>query len=462
MNQLDVFFQPKTIAIIGASETVGFGFLTTQYLLNSEFKTFPVHINRETVFGQKAYKNIRDIPEAVELAIVIVPTQHVLQAVKDSIAKGVKGIIIESAGFAETGREDYQEIQQQITSLVRAAGVRVIGPNCLGVSNTANKFTSAETDFINVREGNIAIIAQSGVLGNIILDWAFYEGLGFSKVITLGNKLDVDEIDCLEYLRDDKATHVICLYVEQIRDRAHFLRIAREVTQVKPILVVKSGRTALGAKAALSHTASFAGNDKLYDALFKQAGIIRADDFYQMFDYAKGFSMQPLPRGDRLAIVTSSGSLGILASDEIERQNLRLADLSPQTVATMQRMGPDWVSLRNPVDIGPAQLQMLDICIQTVLEDENVDGLLWIEIIPERVVQQIGLPIRRPAKLAQIYGKEAGKPVIIATFGSPYMIEMLHKECDRRQIPITTSIPNAVQTFAKMLQYRQFKWKYQS
>ncbi len=458
MGSLDVFFNPQSIAIIGASETPGFGYFTTQYLLNSDFKVFPVHIRREEVFGHKAYKNVRDIPEDVDLAIIIVPTLHVFAAVEDSIQKGVKGIIIESAGFAETGRNDFKEIQQKITDLSKKSGVRIIGPNCLGVTNVRNKFTTAETDFTNVRGGNIAIVAQSGVLGNIILDWAFHEGIGFSKVITLGNKLDVDEVDCLEYLKDDESTDLICLYLEEIRDQARFLKVARAVTPKKPVLVVKSGRTKLGARAALSHTASISGDDQLYNAIFKQTGVIRADNFYEMFDYAKGFALQPLPKGNRIGIITASGSLGILTSDEVEKQGLVLAELSKETEKKMLKNAPDWVSLRNPVDIGPAQMQMINDCVQALLEDGNVDALIWIQIIPERVIKMLGLPL--PAKLAYKYGTQAGKPVIINTFGSPYMKELLHKKLDKYGIPIMISIQNCVKTLAKMLQYERYKAKF--
>jgi len=457
MANLDMFFNPHSIAIIGATETPGFGMWTTEYLLKSPFKVYPVHIKRAQVFGHTAYSNIKAIPDEIDLVIILVPTLHVLQAVQDAIEKGVKGIIIESAGFAETGRADFRIIQQNITELAKKSGVRIIGPNCLGVTNVHTKFTSAETDFTNVRPGNISIIAQSGVLGNIILDWAFYEGIGFSKVFTLGNKLDVDEVDCLEYLKEDTSTAVICLYVEDIRDGARFLKVARAVNKVKPIIVVKNGRTAAGARAALSHTASIAGDDRLYDAIFKQAGIIRANDFYEMFDFAKGFSSQPLPNGNRIAIITSSGSLGILASDEVDRQGLTLAQLSPQTDAQMRKNAPDWVSLKNPIDIGPAQLVMMDDCLTATLQDENVDALLWIEIIPERVVKVLGLPLRKPGKIIQTLGTQKGKPVIVNTFGSPSMKAWLHQDLDRHQIPVTISIQNAVRTFARMLQYRKFK-----
>ncbi len=457
MSKLDVFFNPQSVAIIGATETPGFGMWTTEYLLKSPFKVYPVHIKKEQVFGHQAYNNIKMIPDEIELVIILVPTPHVLRAVQDAIEKGVKGIIIESAGFAETGRADFRAIQQNITDLAKKSGVRIIGPNCLGITNVYNKFTSAETDFTNVRLGNISIIAQSGVLGNIILDWAFHEGIGFSKVFTLGNKLDVDEVDCLEYLKEDPTTTVICLYVEDIRDGARFLKVAREVNKVKPIIVVKNGRTTAGARAALSHTASIAGDDRLYDAIFKQAGIIRASDFYEMFDFAKGFSLQPLPKGNRIAIITSSGSLGILASDEADRQGLTLAQLSPEADAQMRRNAPDWVSLRNPIDVGPAQLAMMEDCLSATLQDENVDALLWIEIIPERVVKVIGLPLRKPGKIIQTFGKQKGKPVIVNTFGSPSMKAVLHQELDKHQIPITISIPNAVRTFARMLQYHKFK-----
>jgi acetyl-CoA synthetase (ADP-forming) len=460
MGTLDFFFNPRSVAIIGASETPGFGMFTTQYLLRSNFKVFPVHIKREEVFGHKAYKNIKEIPEEIELAIIIVPSQYVLNAVQDSIEKGVKGIIIESAGFAETGREDFRKIQHQITELAKKTRVRIIGPNCLGVSNIQNAFTTAETDFTNVRKGNISIIAQSGVLGNIILDWAFHEGIGFSKVITLGNKLDVDEIDCLEYLGEDPDTQVICLYLEEIRDGPKFFKVAKRINRIKPILVVKNGRSKAGARAAISHTASIAGNDDIYEAAFKQIGIIRANDFYELFDYAKGFSMLPYPKNDRIAIITSSGSLGIMMCDEIEKQKLSLASLSEETVRLMRQSGPDWVSLKNPVDIGPAQLQMMNTCIKALLQDEHVDSLIIIEVIPERVVKLLGFPFRTPAKIIQKLGIEAGKPVIINTFSSPAMLELLHRELDPFGIPITPSIQNSVKIITQLRQYQKYKQKF--
>jgi len=211
----------------------------------------------------------------------------------------------------------------------------------------------------------------------------------------------------------------------------------------------------------LSHTASIAGDDKLYDAIFRQSGVIRALDFYELFDYAKGFSMQPLPKGNRVAILTASGSLGILASDELEKQGLVLAPLSENTVKKMKRNAPDWVSLKNPVDIGPAQIEIFNDCLKALLQEENVDALLWIQIIPERVIKMLGIEkLPLPGRLVRKFGTPSGKPVIVNTFSSPWMKKMLHQVLDKYNIPITISIQNAVKMLAKMLQYRKHKSKF--
>ncbi|GAG99252.1 unnamed protein product, partial [marine sediment metagenome] len=204
ITDLDVFFNPKSIAIVGASDTFKFGYTMTNYLLNSNFKTYPVNIHKDIIFGHKVFKNINDIPADIELAIIVVRNEFVLQIVKDSVKKGVKGIIIETAGFAETGIEKFVKIQEEIEIIAKNSNVRIIGPNCVGVTNFNNKFTTTEIDFDqSIEGGTISIIAQSGVLGNIFVEWSASQKIGFSKTITLGNKVDVDEIDMLEYLEKD-------------------------------------------------------------------------------------------------------------------------------------------------------------------------------------------------------------------------------------------------------------------
>jgi acyl-CoA synthetase (NDP forming) len=256
MSEMDIFFHPKSITIIGASDSFKFGYATTKYLLDSNFKTFPVNIKKHEIHGHKTYKNILDISEGIDLAIILIGNESVLQAVKDCVKKGVKGIIIESAGFAETGVEKYVKLQDEIERIAKESGVRIIGPNCIGVTDFNNKFTTADMSFDKALSGKVAVIAQSGVLGNIFIDWAIDKGIGFSKTITLGNKVDVDEIDMLNYLNQDSETEVIALYLEGTK-RGKELYETFKIMK-KPVIVLKNGISDIGSKAVNSHTGSIA------------------------------------------------------------------------------------------------------------------------------------------------------------------------------------------------------------
>ena len=297
ISNMDVFFEPKSIALIGASESFKFGYWTTEYLLQSDFKTYPVNPNKDIIFGHKTYKNVEEIPEDIDLAIIIVNNDRVLESVKNCVEKGVKGIIIESAGFTETGIKKYIEIQNEIERIAKTTGIRIIGPNCVGITNFYNKFTSAEVDFSDTLEGGkISIIAQSGVLGNIFIDWGANQKISFSKSITLGNKVDVDEVDMLEYLEKDPNTDIITIYLEGVKRGKELLKIFKKMS--KPVLILKNGRSDSGSRAIKSHTGSIAGNDKIYDAIFKKfPNLFRVDDFFEMFNIAQVFANQPLPNG---------------------------------------------------------------------------------------------------------------------------------------------------------------------
>ncbi len=468
-SDLSYFFDPKSVAIIGATDTPKFGYFQTNYLIKSgKFKIFPVHIKKETILGQKAYKNVKDIPDDVELSLVLVPMKNVLQVVLESIEKGVKGIIIESAGFSETGREEETQLQNKISKIAKDTGVRIIGPNCVGVTDVYTKFCTSGSDLSNAKTGNISIIAQSGVLGNIVIDWARGNGFGFNKVITLGNKVDVDEIDVIEYLETDERTKVIAVYLEGVKigNETRFRNILSRVSKKKPIIVVKNGRSDIGSKAALSHTGSIAGNDIVYDALFKQIGVIRAENFYQLFDFARVFAAQPLPKGERIAVITTSGSLGILTCDEISRVGLKLAKLSDDTIEKLEKKAYpkfNWVSaLRNPVDIGPAGPELMTFSIKQVLEDENVDALVQIIVIPEQVLnvsEEDPLSISR--EMFKMYTKQIAKfgldkPKIISTFASPLLTSVVRSAGEAFNIPVISSMQQAVRCIKAMLEYRKY------
>ena len=454
ITDMDVFFNPKSIAIIGASDSFKFGYTMTNYLLNSNFKTYPVNINKDIVFGHKVFKNINDIPDDIELAIVVVRNENVLQIVKDSVKKGVKGIIIETAGFAETGIEKFVKIQEEIEIIAKTSNVRIIGPNCVGVTNFNNKFTTSEINFDQSLEGGtISIIAQSGVLGNIFIEWSTSQKIGFSKAITLGNKVDVDEIDMLEYLETDTDTNVITVYLEGVKRGPKLLEILKKLT--KPVLILKNGRSEIGSKAIKSHTGSIAGDDKIYETIFKQySGIYRVNDFYEMFDIAQVFATQPLPKGKNIAIITSSGSLGILACDEIERLDLKLAVLNEQTIQEMSSISPNWTSLKNPVDLGPSIFTTFSTSLNAILNDDNVDALLHIFAVPQNPIETFSLSIKPFLREMRNLSTKLNKPVITCVFGSRWVVERFLKHSYKYKIPIMAQISHAIKAFKFMYDFR--------
>ncbi|NVM45166.1 MAG: CoA-binding protein [Candidatus Lokiarchaeota archaeon] len=450
ITDMDVFFNPKSIAIIGASDTFKFGYNMTKYLLSSNFKTYPVNINKDFIFGHKVFKNINDIPDDIELVIIIVRNEFVLQTVKDSVKKGVKGIIIETAGFAETGIKELVKIQEEIEKIAKNSNVRIIGPNCVGITNFNNKFTTAETDFTqSIDGGTISVIAQSGVLGNIFIEWSASQKIGFSKTITLGNKVDVDEIDILEYLEKDANTNVITVYLEGVKRGPKLVEILRKLT--KPVLILKNGRSEIGSKAVLSHTGSIAGNDKIYDTIFKQySGIYRVNNFYEMFNIAQVFATQPLPKGKNIAIITSSGSLGIIACDEIERLGLNLAVLNELTIQKMKSVSPNWTSLKNPVDLGPSLFTTFSHSLKAILNDECVDALLYIFAVPQMPIKAFSLPITPQLREMRNLSTKLNKPIITCVFGSRWIVEYFLKHSDKYKIPIMTQISHAIKAFKFM------------
>ena len=461
-SEMDVFFNPKTVAIIGASEKPKFGIGTTTYLLNSKFKTYPVNINSDIIFGHKAYKNVKDIPDNIDLAIVIVSNKFVLQSIKDCVEKKVKGIIIESAGFAETGSAKYTKIQKEIEKIAKESKTRIIGPNCIGVTNFHNEFTTSDMDFDQAIKGSVAVIAQSGVLGNVFIDWANSQGIGFSKAITIGNKVDVDEVDLLDYLNEDHETKIISLYLEGTK-RGKMLKTVLGKMR-KPVVILKNGRSDIGSRAVNSHTGSIAGNDRIYDALFNQyPNVFRVDNFYELFNIAHVFATQPLPKGRNVVIVTGSGSLGALACDEIRKQGLNLADLNKKTIEKIKDVIPNWVSIGGTIDLGPSMFQTFIPSIKAIFEDDAVDCVLYIFSVPRVPLQRMASfaldGIKEQFKVLKQSAEKSKKPCIIVSFGSRWVFDFVSKGASHYNpdftIPIMTRINQAIKAFKMMYEYNK-------
>jgi len=356
-ESLSGLFNPKSIAIIGATETEGVvGRTVVENLLASRFAgpIYPVNPRRKTVLGLPAYPNIGAIGQPVDLAILITPARTVPSVMAECVKAHAKYGIVISAGFKEAGPAGL-ELEQQVLARARLGGLRFIGPNCLGIVNVHANLNATFSPSMPAA-GKMSVISQSGALCVAILDWAASTGLGLSKVVSFGNKADLNEVDFLRAFAADPDTHVVAAYLESITEGDRFLEVAEDIASVKPVVVLKVGVTPAGAKAASSHTGSLAGADMAYWAAFKRSGVIRAENFEALFDYALAFATQPLPAGNRLAIITNAGGPGIMAADAAELAGLRLLPPQDATREKLRKLLPATAATGNPIDvIGDAQ-----------------------------------------------------------------------------------------------------------
>ncbi|MFP4226260.1 MAG: acetate--CoA ligase family protein, partial [Desulfobacterales bacterium] len=379
MDKLDAIFAPESVAVVGASSTPGkVGHDIFANVLRGEYKgtLYPVNPKARSILSVRCYPTVKDIPDPIDLAMIILPPNAALQAVADCVDKGVRGIVIVSAGFKEVGGEG-AEIEEQIAEKCQAAGVPLIGPNCLGVINPSlDVRLNASFSTRIPHKGNISFISQSGALCTAVLDFAADRGFGFSKFVSIGNKADVEELDLLKYYHKDPETHVIMVYMEELRMRENFIEEVKEITSGErptPILVIKSGKTAAGAKAAASHTGSLAGTEAVYNAIFNQAGIIRVDTVDDLFDYAEAFSARRMPTGNQVAIITNAGGPGIIATDMTEVSGLSLAKFSQKTDEALRQHLPPTANFNNPVDvIGDASKDRYEHALEAVIKDNGV------------------------------------------------------------------------------------------
>jgi acetate---CoA ligase (ADP-forming) len=428
MHSLDAIFSPESIVIIGASNTPGkVGHDIFENILRGGYTgiLYPVNPKAKSILSVKAYPNVSSIPDSVDLAIIILPPRPALEAVEESVKKGIKGIVIVSAGFREVGGEGL-EIENKIASICKGAGVRLVGPNCLGVINPIPSVSlNASFSKRMPSPGNISFISQSGALCAAVLDFAADKKIGFSKFISIGNKADVEELDLIQYLNEDINTAVIMMYLEELSGETDFIPIVKEVTsgaRSTPILAIKSGRTSEGARAAASHTGALAGTEAVYDAIFRQSGIIRTDSFSELFDYAHAFSfkqetklgkrIRKLPAGKRVAIVTNAGGPGILATDVTVSSDLELATFQKETIEELVSHLPQSANVHNPVDvIGDASQDRYENTLKTVIKDAGVDGALVI-LTPQSMTNALAT-----AEAIVRVARDTPKPIICCFMG---------------------------------------------
>jgi acetate---CoA ligase (ADP-forming) len=392
VRSLDPVFRPQSIAVIGASRRPGtVGYEIVHNLLAEGFSgaLYPVNPHAVAIHSVPAYPSVGDIPQPVDLAIITVPKERALAVAEECGRSGVRAIIVITAGFKEVGPAG-AEREHELVAIAQKYDMRMIGPNCLGVVSTAADIRMNATFApIMPPAGPVSFMSQSGAMGVTILDYAAEYGIGVHHFVSVGNKADVSGNDLIEYWADDPATRVILMYLENFGNPRKFTRIAREVTKTKPIIAVKAGRTAAGARAASSHTGALAGVDSATDALLAQCGVLRVDSVEELFDMAMAFGHLPVPRGNRVAVVTNAGGPGIIITDACEANGLSVAELSPETQARLRTNLPEEASVRNPVDmIATATPDSYRLALEAVLADPNIDAAIAAFVPPLRVRQQ--------------------------------------------------------------------------
>jgi acetyltransferase len=410
---LDVFFSPKTVAVIGATETANtVGRTLLWNLVTSPFggTVYPVNPKRPSVLGVKAYKSISDIPEQVDLAVIVTPPPSIPGIIRECGENGVQGAVVISAGFKEIGPEG-AELERQLLHEAQEAGIRVIGPNCLGVMSPLSGLNATFATTI-ARPGSVGFISQSGALCTAVLDWSLKEMVGFSAFVSVGSMVDVGWGDLIYHLGNDPKTRSIVIYMESIGNARAFLSAAREVALNKPIIIIKPGRTAAAAKAAASHTGSLTGSDEVLDAAFRRSGVLRVNNIADLFYMAEVLSKQPSPRGPRLTIVTNAGGPGVLATDALIMGGGELAELTPATMEAYNAVLPATWSHNNPVDIiGDASPERYAKALQIAANDPNSDGMLVI-LTPQAMTDPTMI-----AEQLKPLAKQEGKPVLASWMG---------------------------------------------
>lgn len=448
---LEAFFDPKSVAVVGASTSPGkLGYAVLENLVEGGYvevgKIYPINPKADQILGQKAYPTVHDVPGDIDLAVIVIPYNFVPAVLVECGEKKIPAAVIISAGFREAGMEGLNR-ELELVEIAEKYNIRLIGPNCLGIIDT---FTPVNASFSagTPPKGPMAFMSQSGALGTAILDWAQAGRLGLAKFVSLGNKADVSEIDLLEAWVDDSDTNVILMYSEGLPNGEKFIEVAREVTKSKPVVAIKSGVTKSGSRAVSSHTGSLAGSEQAYQAAFHQAGVLRASDMASMFDMALALGYQPPLKNDHIAIITNAGGPGILATDALERSGMSLARLKVETIQELEQYLPDAASAANPVDVlGDAKGDRYQFALDVVSKDPNVDGIMVV-LTPQAMTEIVGT-----AKAVGEISQKIDKPILACFMGEAKVEEGIQVLRDY-DVPNYSFPERASLAFKAMSQYR--------
>jgi len=452
MNPIDLFFTPNSVAIIGASsnpDKLSFGILRNLASYGYQGKVYPINPKAKEILDLTCYPSILDVPETVDLPVIVLPAQYILQVLKDCAEKGIRAVTIISGGFKEIGGEGIS-LELELLKVAHENNMRIIGPNCVG---TVDLHSGLNTSFINglPPKGSIAFISQSGAVCGGAVDYLIGKGIGFSHFVSLGNEADITETDMIEYFAGDPKVKAIIIYAESIRDGARFIEVTKKVTPRKPVILIKAGRSEAGARAVSSHTGSLAGSQAAYQAAYKQSGVIFADTLNELYSIASGFEAQPLPAGPNVVIITNAGGPAALASDALEAQRMTLANLTQSTIDEIRKHVNPAAQVQNPIDmLGGASPEEYKTALEIALKDPNVDAVTPI-LVPQSLVDS--------AAVAEVFGKASQlseKPMIACLMGKASLTKAFDV-LKKYNVPAFPFPETCATVLGKMYQYTQIQ-----
>ncbi|WP_022855270.1 acetate--CoA ligase alpha subunit [Thermodesulfobacterium thermophilum] len=449
---LDFIFKPESIAVVGASEEEKkIGHIILKNLLTQGYagKLFPINPKRKEILGLKCYPSVSAVGEKIDLAVIVVPAKVVPSVIKDCGEAGVKGVVVITAGFKETGEEG-AKLEREILDLIKKYGIRMVGPNCLGVINTELGINATFAPELPPK-GRVSFFSQSGALGVALIDWAIGSGFGFGKFVSFGNKADLNETDFLEYFGEDEDTDIILGYIEDVKDGKRFIEVAKRVAKKKPVILIKSGATEAGARAASSHTGALAGSDRAFTEAFRKAGVIRVEGIKELFEVAEVFKSGKFPSGEKLLIVTNAGGPGIIAADTAEKNGLKLYPMSKESIEYLAEKLPPTAALYNPVDvIGDATSERYMVVLERAVVDPNVDGVCVI-LTPQAMTD-----VENVAKIMLEKSKETEKPFVGCFIGGPKVREAT-SYLKTNNIACYEDPLIAINAYSKLVHYVKYK-----
>lgn len=449
---LECLFNPSTIAVIGASEEEKkIGHVIFKNLVSQGFKgkVFPINPKRKEILGVPCYPTVKEIPENVDLAIIVVPAKVVPQVLMDCAQKGVKGVVVITAGFREIGNEG-AKLERQIVEIAKSSNIKMVGPNCLGIINTFIGMNATFASHIPPK-GRISFFSQSGALGVALIDWAIENNFGFGKFVSLGNKADLNECDFLEYFGEDPDTDIILGYIEDVREGKRFIEVASRVAKKKPVILIKAGATEAGAMAASSHTGALSGSDKAFNEAFRKTGIIRVEGIKDLFEVAEIFKNLKFPKGNKLLIVTNAGGPGIIAADTADKLGLKLHPMSKESIEFLAERLPSTAALYNPIDvIGDATSERYKLVLERAIVDENVEGICVI-LTPQAItdVENVAKEIIEKSKITD-------KPIVGCFIGGKRVKEGV-RMLKEANIPCYEDPSVAIKAYKTLVDFVSFR-----